>query len=136
MKELVFIAYAGMIRGAVAFGLVLKIDKSMPNRAVIVTTALCLVVFTTVVMGSTVSTLSRVFFGDLQKVNPDYDHYRKLSGDASHHEEILHPNVGKPVTFETSKQSRLKRFDVGVLKPFLIYKYERQASKFPRRKVT
>ena len=62
MKELVFISYAGFIRGAVAFGLVLKIDESVPHRAVIVTTALSLVVFSTIVMGSTVSTLSRVFF--------------------------------------------------------------------------
>ena len=62
LKELVFISYAGYIRGAVAFGLVLKGDESVPSRAVIVPTALSLVVFSTVVMGSTVSTLSRIFF--------------------------------------------------------------------------
>jgi hypothetical protein len=41
----------------VAFGLVLRIDKSVENRPVIVTTALSLVVFTTVVLGSTVATV-------------------------------------------------------------------------------
>jgi NhaP-type Na+/H+ or K+/H+ antiporter len=56
-KDLVFIAYAGMIRGAVAFGLVLRIDKQVENRPVIITTALSLVVFTTIVLGSTVATV-------------------------------------------------------------------------------
>jgi hypothetical protein len=55
LKELTFISYAGMIRGAVAFGLVLKIDKNVDNRSVIVTTSLGLVVATTVIMGSTVA---------------------------------------------------------------------------------
>ena len=52
-----FISYAGTIRGAVAFGLVLRIDGSVANRSVIVTTALALVVFTTIFMGSTVATV-------------------------------------------------------------------------------
>lgn len=46
-----------MIRGAVAFGLVLRIPDSITNRSVIVTTSLTLVVFTTVVLGSTVATV-------------------------------------------------------------------------------
>ena len=72
-KELVFIWYAGLIRGAIAFGLVLRIDKSIPNRGVIVTTSLSLVVFTTVVFGCTVATLNRVLFGgekDKKEVRP------------------------------------------------------------------
>jgi NhaP-type Na+/H+ or K+/H+ antiporter len=58
-KELIFIWYAGMIRGAIAFGLVLRIDSTFPNRDVIITTSLALVVFTTVVFGSTVGILSK-----------------------------------------------------------------------------
>ena len=58
MKELIFIWYAGMIRGAIAFGLVLRIDsKTYANRDVIVTTSLSLVIFTTVCFGSTVGLL-------------------------------------------------------------------------------
>jgi len=49
-----------MIRGAIAFGLVLKIET--PNREVIVTTSLALVVFTTVVFGSTVGIVSKCLF--------------------------------------------------------------------------
>jgi hypothetical protein len=47
----------------VAFGLVLRIDESVENRPVIVTTALTLVVFTTVVLGSTVSLVQKILFG-------------------------------------------------------------------------
>ena len=64
VRELVFIWYAGMIRGAIAFGLVLRIDGSkFANRDVIVTTSLSLVVFTTVIFGSTVGILSKALFG-------------------------------------------------------------------------
>ena len=49
-----------MIRGAIAFGLVLRISGDrFANRDVIVTTTLSLVVFTTVVYGSTVGVLQK-----------------------------------------------------------------------------
>lgn len=72
IKELLFIWYAGMIRGAIAFGLVLKIDPSSPNRSVIVTTSLALVIFTTVVFGSTVGVVSKCLFDD-KKETEDTD---------------------------------------------------------------
>lgn len=59
-SQLIFIWYAGMIRGAIAFGLVLRIDKQYSNREVIVTTSLALVAFTTVVFGSTVGVLQNM----------------------------------------------------------------------------
>ena len=75
LKELVFIWYAGMIRGAIAFGLVLKINSAdSQNKKVIVTTALCLVVFTTVVFGSTVGLLSNYLF-------PKEDKPKEVEGD-------------------------------------------------------
>ena len=61
-KELLFIWYAGLIRGAIAFGLVLRIDSSFENRNVIVTTCLTLVLFTTIFFGSTVGLLSKCLF--------------------------------------------------------------------------
>lgn len=39
-KEAMFLYCGGMIRGAIAFGLVLRLDKSLPNREVIITTSL------------------------------------------------------------------------------------------------
>jgi len=60
LKELLFISWGGMIRGAIAFGLVLKIDDSIDihgnfvfkERGAIVTTTLALVIITTVIFGS------------------------------------------------------------------------------------
>lgn len=57
VKELCFICYAGMIRGAIAFGLVLRLDGSTENRSVIVTTSLSLVIVTTVLYGGTLGLL-------------------------------------------------------------------------------
>jgi NhaP-type Na+/H+ or K+/H+ antiporter len=52
-KELCFISYGGMIRGAIAFGLVLKIPEDDFNeRGAVITTTLACVIFTTVVFGS------------------------------------------------------------------------------------
>lgn len=69
-KELTFIWYAGLIRGAIAFGLVLRIDDSFVNRGVIVTSCLTLVVFTTVFFGSTVGLVGKCLFGD-EKEKPE-----------------------------------------------------------------
>ena len=64
-KELIFVWYAGMIRGAIAFALVLRIDREkFANRDVIVTTSLSLVVFSTVVFGSTVGLLQKCLFSE------------------------------------------------------------------------
>lgn len=92
MKELLFIAYAGMIRGAVAFGLVLRLDPAIPNRSVIITSSLVLVIGTTIFMGSTVSTVQRILFGDLTKKQGDENHEEPGDHELSHHEMFLHPN--------------------------------------------
>mmetsp|Transcript_25475 Transcript_25475/g.29948 ORF Transcript_25475/g.29948 Transcript_25475/m.29948 type:complete len:136 (-) Transcript_25475:2-409(-) len=63
-KELLFIWYAGLIRGAIAFGLVLRIDSDVSNRSVIVTTCLTLVVFSTIFFGSTVGLLGKCLSGN------------------------------------------------------------------------
>ena len=67
--ELTFISFAGLIRGAIAFGLVLRIDNDIINRSVIVTTSLTLVVFTTVVFGSSIGVLGKCLFPDKPKDN-------------------------------------------------------------------
>ena len=63
-KELIFICYGGMIRGAIAFGLVLKIPANSvnPHRGIIVTTTLALVIITTVVFGSFMPVVQKFLF--------------------------------------------------------------------------
>ena len=57
--EIFFMGFAGLIRGAIAFGLVLRLDQSLPNRGLIVTTALTIVVFTTIFFGFFVGVISK-----------------------------------------------------------------------------
>ena len=57
LRELAFISYGGMIRGAIAFGLVLKIpdedgEDAFKERGLVITTTLALVIITTVLFGS------------------------------------------------------------------------------------
>ena len=62
-SEVFFIGYAGLIRGAIAFGLVLRIDGGdVEHRSVIVTTCLTLVVFTTIFFGATVGSMQAYLF--------------------------------------------------------------------------
>ena len=64
-RELLFICYGGMIRGAIAFGLVLKIPTNPtinPNKGIIVTTTLALVIITTVVFGSFMPIVQKCLF--------------------------------------------------------------------------
>ena len=57
--EIFFMGFAGLIRGAIAFGLVLRLDHSLPNRGLIVTTALTIVIFTTIFFGFFVGVISK-----------------------------------------------------------------------------
>lgn len=67
--EIFFMGFAGLIRGAIAFGLVLRVDHSLPNRGLIVTTALTIVVFSTIFFGFFVGVISKcVRGGDVEKV--------------------------------------------------------------------
>ena len=63
-KENLFIYFAGMIRGAIAFALVLNIDDSVQNRSVIVTTTLTLVLVTTLLFGTIMPLLTRFLLNE------------------------------------------------------------------------
>ena len=96
-KELAFIWYAGLIRGAIAFGLVLRIDTTFENRNVIVTTCLTLVLFTTIFFGSTVGLLSKCLFrkpSDDINVQIQVDEMNSsVSSVSTNRSELLHPNL-------------------------------------------
>jgi hypothetical protein len=134
-RDLIFISYAGIIRGAVAFGLVLRIDETVEHRSVIVTTSLALVCFTTIFLGSTVATVQRCLFGKHPKGEDEHE-----DPNASHHEQVIHPNLGEDKEEEEATPATigadgkpvksvpcaklLKNADKTLIKPFLIYNYE------------
>ena len=91
LRDLCFISYAGVIRGAVAFGLVLRIEPDVEHRSVIVTTCLAIVCFTTIFLGSTVATVQRCLFGKI--VVPLKHGEGPRDPNKSHHEEFMHPNA-------------------------------------------
>ena len=97
-QELLFIWYAGMIRGAIAFGLVLRIGSEFENRNVIVTTCLTLVLFTTIVFGSTVGLLSKCLFRkpsqdlNAHEIQAEDDNSSVSSVDTAR-SDLIHPNL-------------------------------------------
>jgi NhaP-type Na+/H+ or K+/H+ antiporter len=68
-----FIGYSGMIRGAIALGLVLTIDDSIGEKDVIVTTSLTLVILTTILYGSFMPLVQRVLVPPKEADKHEYD---------------------------------------------------------------
>jgi len=103
-RELMFIMYGGMIRGAIAFGLVLKIpddDPSNPDafqeRGVVVTTTLAVVIITTVMFGSFMPLVQKIL---VPAKTEDKLVYNEVMDDDSYGDEIQitygsdsHPHV-------------------------------------------
>ena len=119
-KELLFIWYAGLIRGAIAFGLVLRIESDVANRSVIVTTCLTLVVFTTIFFGSTVGLLGKCLFGGEEEKqasiaeeapSEDISSHSSLSSQAR--EPLLHYNEQDQVLSEDEGQDGKKKRTCG-----------------------
>ena len=132
-KEVFFIGYAGLIRGAIAFGLVLRIDGSqVDSRSVIVTTCLTLVVFTTVFFGATVGSMQAFLFPKEEKVAANDDDTQQSI--LSEHSDALHPNEELEEADEGgSHKSRRKlgcclktwvKLDEWILRDLLIYNYK------------
>ena len=131
-NELLFITYAGMIRGAIAFALVLKIeydDNSSPqhddcencyskeNYSLVVSTTLMLVMFTTLIFG-TFMDLVQKFLVPPKKKTPGTGpeammrHHSQVS--ASEYEQIVHPNEEKSVLSDNvSRVSRRPSYLLG-----------------------
>ena len=119
VKELLFIWYAGLIRGAIAFGLVLRVDDFFPNRELIVTTVLSLVVFTTIFCGSTVGLLSSCLFKEDGENDED---------DQSEHSVMDHPNFIKDDKFVSSEDTAnwWQNLEANYLQPWFVYRHSTQ----------
>ena len=133
-KQQIFIWFAGMIRGAIAFGLVLKIDeKTSPNRGIIITTTLTLVIFTTVVMGSLLGVLQNCLFGkeaggEAEEKKLGGIDQPLMSGSDVHPNEapaLEHPNqsAAEQEKNEAGCGSRFGDFEKKYIKPIFVHNY-------------
>jgi len=136
LRELLFISYGGMIRGAIAFALVLKIPEEpihFPERDVIITTTLALVIFTTLVFGTFMNMVQKILVPvNNNKVislsiqaNPSGEH-------EDHHEVHIHPNMEndleKPMVEGSEPVVRdcgyfLAQMDINYFRPWFILNY-------------
>lgn len=124
-RELLFICYAGMIRGAIAFALVLRIPVcsaeipegciSRTNYNVLVSTTLVLVVVTTLAFGSFMGKVQSILVPGSAEDEEEYNLMRRKNSAMieselrqrrassvfqDHHEEIEHPNEQKDEDFD------------------------------------
>ena len=93
-----------MIRGAIAFGLVLKLDDNLDEKEVITTTALSLVIFTTLLFGSAMPLVQKCLVPPKEQEKYEYEEVdgvaearegTKINTSEEEHEEFLHPNMRK-----------------------------------------
>ena len=101
MKQNLFIFFAGLIRGAIAFGLVLNIDSKTTNRSVIVTTTLALVLITTLLFGTLMPLLTRVLLEEKEFQNADSSTTSSQMDDDTEEDSRLDGYPGNPDEDET-----------------------------------
>ena len=104
--ELLFIWYAGLIRGAIAFGLVLRISDDVANRSVIVTTCLTLVVVSTIFFGSTVGLLGKCLFDKVPEVGANEEDEEKEDVEELVEDEMNENNSEASYAFSDSTSSK------------------------------
>ena len=156
-KELLFIVYGGMIRGAIAFALVLKISHTCPIPGatdcyeddiflMARSTTLIVVLLTTLIFG----TFMKAFQGCVLGTPDERETFADVhEGRATHYEEIMHPNFDRPSEIEGSNVGRktyllgaggeeggfpnsrfakwFAEFDENKIRPFLIRNYTLEA---------
>ena len=139
LRDMGFLFYSGLMRGAIALGLVLRIQSDFANREVIVTTCLALVVFTTIFFGSTTALVGKLFLPQLDSLecqefeDEDSDTSRKEIrhiNEATNEQSALHDTL-LPRINNKKRPKKLKcgdywkRLDEYILRPIFIHKYER-----------
>merc|ERR1711957_220160 len=117
-KELLFICYGGMIRGAIAFALVLKIEVvakcpigskgcyTQDNFDLVVSTTLIIVMITTILFGTFMKPVQKFLVTPTEEEANEYKEEDEdgimvepavveMQRHMSHYEEVIHPNLEK-----------------------------------------
>lgn len=118
-KELLFICYGGMIRGAIAFALVLKIEVAengcpakqtgcytKNNFELVVSTTLVIVMLTTILFGTFMKPVQKFLVAPTDEQANEYKvedddgelvepAQLEMNRHMSHYEEVIHPNLEK-----------------------------------------
>ncbi len=94
LKQANFLGCAGLIRGAIAFGLVIEIDENVEHRGIIITTCLALIFSTTLLYGSTMGLMQRLLVPPKEEEKHEYDE-NDVEQELLHseYEEFKHPNL-------------------------------------------
>ncbi|KAL4484481.1 hypothetical protein ABPG74_019658 [Tetrahymena malaccensis] len=108
--ELLIIWFSGLIRGAVAFALIITVEKELND--VVISTILFIVFFTTVVLGAFMPFYIQFF---IKKMNS--------SDRIKIKEQLLSEKKSQKKKEKSKKPSLIKKLDEEVLKPLFIYDY-------------
>jgi hypothetical protein len=124
--DVLFLNFAGVIRGAIAFGLVLRLDESLENRNVIITTVLALVIVTTIIFGATMTILKVALLED----NSILSSPNSSQNDADHEEynlQVKAPLLRNSSTSQSFKLSYTEnKFSTSFMDLHQIFVEERQ----------
>lgn len=130
-KDVIYVFYSGLMRGSIAFGLLLRINNDLPDREIILTTCLTIIVVTTIIFGSTTGLLARMLLFNnydskqllLVESKSNISAKLDLSDKSQIKDPLLPQKKGEKrnLTF----LDYVKRFDEYILRPIFIYNYEK-----------
>lgn len=108
------------MRGAIAFGLVLKISDDFPGRDVIITTCLAVIVITTLVFATTTCSVGKLLLYK-SEANPKPQETSSVNTEPLKVPLLPNETGLKKLGFT----DYVKRLDEYILRPLLIFKYEK-----------
>ena len=83
LKELIFLAYAGMIRGAIALGLAIKAEGIFTEYDTMVTSVLALVILSTLIFGSFMPIVAKCLLKKPKKQSKQAERREKRATEAT-----------------------------------------------------
>lgn len=130
-RELFYLWYSGLIRGAISFGLVLRIPAAIDVGGVITTTCLAVVVSTTIIFGSTAGLVGKCLFykasDDCETLSDDANSSIASQENLTNEDDYI--RADKLNKRRSGCAKYFKKFDNEILKPILIRKFDKFLAK-------